>query len=244
VKTGTSRNYRDNWTVGYTPEFTVGVWVGNFDNTPMENVSGVSGAGPIFRDIFMRLSETHRLTWFTEPSSIVHAKVDTRTGHRLPSGDTAERFVRDEIFLNANVPPEASVSDYEPVTGRAYLDAEYAGWLAKGDSWLSDMMCLRPAISGPQPPTILAPTEGLVIMLDPDLRDGGSRLMLQSRSVSAVKWSSRTLRIDGSGGMDIALLQPGRHQIVATDESSGLQSTVNIEVVTSRTRSIAASRSR
>ncbi|WP_156346444.1 hypothetical protein [Verrucomicrobium spinosum] len=52
VKTGTSTNYRDNWTMGFTPEFTVGVWVGNFDNTPMNQVSGVTGAGPVFREIF------------------------------------------------------------------------------------------------------------------------------------------------------------------------------------------------
>ena len=49
VKTGTSQSYRDNWTLGYTPEFTVGVWAGNFDNTPMQGVSGVTGAAPILR---------------------------------------------------------------------------------------------------------------------------------------------------------------------------------------------------
>ncbi len=48
AKTGTTTDFRDNWTVGYTPDLTVGVWVGNADNTPMVNVSGVSGAGPIW----------------------------------------------------------------------------------------------------------------------------------------------------------------------------------------------------
>ena len=62
-KTGTSTNYRDNWTIGYTPEFTVGVWVGNFDNTPMRWVSGVSGAGPIFRRIFEELHRRYGTTW-------------------------------------------------------------------------------------------------------------------------------------------------------------------------------------
>ncbi|MGZ3713446.1 MAG: penicillin-binding protein 1C, partial [Bdellovibrionota bacterium] len=49
VKTGTSKDMRDNWCVGFTKEFTVGVWVGNFTGTPMQNVSGVSGAAPIWR---------------------------------------------------------------------------------------------------------------------------------------------------------------------------------------------------
>jgi penicillin-binding protein 1C len=50
AKTGTSKGYRDNWTVGYTPEVTVGVWVGNFDGAPMHNVSGITGAAPLFRE--------------------------------------------------------------------------------------------------------------------------------------------------------------------------------------------------
>src|SRR5262249_5517295 len=53
VKTGTSEGYRDNWTIGYTREVTVGVWVGNFDRTPLRNSSGVTGAGPIFHAVMM-----------------------------------------------------------------------------------------------------------------------------------------------------------------------------------------------
>ncbi|MEX2190380.1 MAG: penicillin-binding protein 1C [Bacteroidota bacterium] len=55
VKTGTTKDYRDNWTVGYTTNYTVGVWVGNFDGKPMKGVSGVTGAGQIFEDVMMSL---------------------------------------------------------------------------------------------------------------------------------------------------------------------------------------------
>ncbi|MBX3215271.1 MAG: penicillin-binding protein 1C [Labilithrix sp.] len=48
AKTGTSKGYRDNWTVGFTRELTVGVWVGNFDGSPMTKVSGITGAAPLF----------------------------------------------------------------------------------------------------------------------------------------------------------------------------------------------------
>ena len=51
AKTGTSKGFRDNWTVGFTREVTVGVWVGNFDGSPMEAVSGITGAGPLFRAV-------------------------------------------------------------------------------------------------------------------------------------------------------------------------------------------------
>jgi penicillin-binding protein 1C len=51
AKTGTSKGYRDNWTVGFTREVTVGAWVGNFDGTPMVGTSGISGAGPLFHAV-------------------------------------------------------------------------------------------------------------------------------------------------------------------------------------------------
>lgn len=58
AKTGTSKDYRDNWTVGYTPDYVVGVWVGNHDASAMHNVSGITGAGPLFHDVMMELCWT------------------------------------------------------------------------------------------------------------------------------------------------------------------------------------------
>ncbi|MES3023243.1 MAG: penicillin-binding protein 1C [Pseudomonadota bacterium] len=57
VKTGTSKGMRDNWAIGYTNRYTVGVWVGNFSGAPMWDVSGVTGAAPIWRDIVEHLHE-------------------------------------------------------------------------------------------------------------------------------------------------------------------------------------------
>src|SRR6185436_12225533 len=53
AKTGTSQAYHDNWTIGYTRDVTVGVWVGNFDRTPLRLSSGVTGAGPIFHAVML-----------------------------------------------------------------------------------------------------------------------------------------------------------------------------------------------
>jgi penicillin-binding protein 1C len=53
VKTGTSQAYHDNWTIGFTRDVTVGVWVGNFDRTPLRSSSGVTGAAPIFHDVML-----------------------------------------------------------------------------------------------------------------------------------------------------------------------------------------------
>jgi membrane peptidoglycan carboxypeptidase len=58
VKTGTSRDYHDSWTVGYTPDFVVGVWIGNDENTSLKQVSGQAGAGRIWHEIMELLLTT------------------------------------------------------------------------------------------------------------------------------------------------------------------------------------------
>ncbi len=54
VKTGTSNDWRDSWAVGYTPSATIGVWVGNSDATPMQEIAGANGAGLVWRDLMLR----------------------------------------------------------------------------------------------------------------------------------------------------------------------------------------------
>lgn len=80
VKTGTSDNKRDNWTFGYTPEFVVGVWVGNNDNSPMHSTltSGVTGAAPIWNRITKELLSTRDTAHFIKPSGIIEVRVDGR----------------------------------------------------------------------------------------------------------------------------------------------------------------------
>jgi membrane carboxypeptidase/penicillin-binding protein PbpC len=66
LKTGTSRNFRDSWVIGYTPDFLVGVWVGNSDNTPMQKITGQTGAGRIWAEVMEILfnSEYNKKTPF------------------------------------------------------------------------------------------------------------------------------------------------------------------------------------
>jgi len=83
VKTGTSFRFCDNWTVGYTKDYTLGVWVGNFNHSPMQKVSGVSGAGPLFIEIMMMLYGNRK--WpskFTMPEGLVKTSVCSLSGKR------------------------------------------------------------------------------------------------------------------------------------------------------------------
>ncbi len=60
AKTGTSKGHRDNWTVGFSSEVTIAVWVGNFDGTPMVGASGITGAGPLFHDLMLAAMQQKR----------------------------------------------------------------------------------------------------------------------------------------------------------------------------------------
>ena len=118
VKTGTSKDFRDNWAVGYTTDYTVGVWVGNFDGQAMRKVSGISGAGPLFRDIMLLLHRHTYPTPFPRPAGIVERKVCARSGempnHFCP-GTIQELFItgtepRDTCTVHWLLDADASVA--------------------------------------------------------------------------------------------------------------------------------------
>ncbi len=76
VKTGTSQNFDDNWTVGYTSDFAVGVWAGNDDNSPMVDVTGVDGAGPIWHEAMLLAEKGYPVRDFVNPGGVVQRTVD------------------------------------------------------------------------------------------------------------------------------------------------------------------------
>ncbi|MDQ2680000.1 MAG: penicillin-binding protein 1C [Candidatus Eremiobacteraeota bacterium] len=71
VKTGTSSDFRDTWTVGFTRDYTVATWAGNFNGDPMRGVSGVSGAGPLWNRIMLHLHETREPAPFDPPAGFI-----------------------------------------------------------------------------------------------------------------------------------------------------------------------------
>ncbi|CAN5731142.1 hypothetical protein BH11VER1_BH11VER1_27650 [soil metagenome] len=230
VKTGTSTNYRDNWTLGYTPEFTVGVWVGNFDNTPMNDVSGITGAAPIFREIFLHLHEAHGTTWYAEPASLVHATIDPRNGLGLDRASFKARVSQEELFVPLALPVTAKESDYEPATGKAYISRDYEGWLKREESSLSGLLTLRENAPGNARPQIITPVDRTVFFLDPDLKQNGSNLLLAAAPTDSIVWSSPTLEVLKTGAQSYVRLVPGTHVIMATNPETQIASHVTIEV--------------
>jgi 1A family penicillin-binding protein len=80
VKTGTTTDWRDNWTVGYTPDLVVGVWAGNADNEPMRHVSGVAGAAPMWHDVMEALLKGRPVREFVEPAGMARLEVCADSG--------------------------------------------------------------------------------------------------------------------------------------------------------------------
>ncbi|MGD8539475.1 MAG: penicillin-binding protein 1C [Candidatus Aminicenantes bacterium] len=103
VKTGTSVDFRDNWTIGYTPRHTVGVWVGNFDAEPMHNISGVSGCGPLFKDIMLLMENRKPEARFAKAEDVTRVKICPLSG-RLASEYCPGTM--DEIFIEGTEPSE------------------------------------------------------------------------------------------------------------------------------------------
>jgi 1A family penicillin-binding protein len=103
VKTGTSTDYRDNWTVGYTPELVAGVWAGNADNEPMRDVSGISGAAPIWHDFMELALKGQPAKSFRQPEGLVEVEICALSG-LLPGPDCPHRVT--ELFVQGTEPTE------------------------------------------------------------------------------------------------------------------------------------------
>lgn len=223
-KTGTSTDYRDNWAFGYTPEFTVGVWVGNFDGSPMREVSGVTGAAPMLHDLMAVLHSQKGTTWYAPPSNLATHLVHPLTGKRL--GTTDARGVRD-VFLPPHEPEPEQPSDYDPA-GRVRLPAEYAEWFRSAPAHLAASAVVDTTASGPL--RVLSPLPGTIFYLDPDLPPASQVVPLHAEGGTGVQWNCDTLVLRQTNGLAGALLTPGRHTLRLVDPATRAETSTWIEV--------------
>lgn len=105
VKTGTSKDMRDNWCIGFSRRYTVGVWVGNFGGEPMWNVSGVSGAAPVWLELMNRLHRDTPSTPPLRPLGVITAKA--AFSHNNETG-------RSELYLAGTEPSSPATTAAKP----------------------------------------------------------------------------------------------------------------------------------
>ncbi len=186
AKTGTTDDYRDAWTVGYTPELVAGVWVGNADNTPMKSLAGSRGAAPIWHNFMEKALEGTSPRQFARPDGIEEIEISL-DGGSLPSPVCPADRKRKEIFAAGQGPlgPEydfhqmvridtstnARATEYCPPE---VVEERYFFYLpgSDGQKWAADHGI-------PQPPADLCPvhigTAQIAIFSPVVGRDGGRR---------------------------------------------------------------------
>ncbi len=104
VKTGTTEQFQDSWTIGYTPQLVVGVWVGNASDKPMDNVFGARGAGAIWHAFITTALKGQPALPFTRPPGLVQATVDAQTGLKPVTG----RPTITDWFIDGTLPQDSA----------------------------------------------------------------------------------------------------------------------------------------
>jgi len=203
VKTGTSKDMRDNWAVGWSARYTVGVWVGNASGASMHDVSGSSGAAPIWAAV---------MGW-------LHARAPSRAP-RPPAG-----LVRQDVRFG----PDAQGQPLESRRSEWFIDGTQQPLFAM-DSGASGAY---PASAGGQnglQARIQSPTPGTVIALDPDIPPARQRLWFEaSGDGSGLRWRIDGREL-GRGARWGWLPWPGRHLVELTDARGQVLDSLRFEV--------------
>ena len=193
VKTGTSSDFRDTWTAGFTRDYTVAVWAGNFDGRPMRGISGVTGAAPLWNRIMLHLYQNRDAAPFAPPAGYERERMCATTGTRPDrrcGAIVTEWLDAVDRTLLARTPP-ARVPD------RTY------------DAWL---------VSQPErtrlPTRILFPADG-----DRFVADAAASLQVEiaGNEPALVTLDGRPLR--GRSGSALVPLRAGAHLLEASSPS-------------------------
>jgi penicillin-binding protein 1C len=221
VKTGTSQAYHDNWTIGYTRDVTVGVWVGNFDRTPMRGSTGVTGAAPIFNAVMLAATKRAHgglpigdsTPVLAPPPSVASVEICALSGLRP---NPWCRAIRKEW-----VPTD------QPARFCSWHHDGYTDWPPELRDWARQT---HPE-SKPAPPTkhagmlrIANPADGATFLIDPTLRREYQTLHLRAAAASRVTWQVNGQRVGNEWP-----LEPGRHTVTAMD-AAGRRDSVTIYV--------------
>ena len=125
LKTGTSTHYRDCWAVGYTPEYTLAVWTGNFDGRATAKMSGASASAPILADLAATVIHPERSPGFAEPPGITRLEICSFSG-MLPGPGCQHR--RQELFI-AGTEPDSVCTYHRSKEPWHRMPTNFAGWL-------------------------------------------------------------------------------------------------------------------
>ncbi|MGL5807428.1 MAG: penicillin-binding protein 1C [Xenococcaceae cyanobacterium] len=179
VKTGTSSNFRDTWTVGFSHDYTVATWVGNFQGEPMRKVSGVMGAAPLWARIMLHLHEHHEPQPLPQPN-LVKRPVCALSGMKPVSVCPT---VVQEYFYPEDLPEYENRVDtvYETVgvdRSKINLPPQYDRWLAKQPQLISRAGSLK----------IVSPNHGDKFIFYPNSGEQKLEFKVTEETNESVEW--------------------------------------------------------
>ncbi|MEZ4282626.1 MAG: penicillin-binding transpeptidase domain-containing protein [Myxococcota bacterium] len=202
VKTGTSKDMRDNWCLGFSDRYTVGVWVGNGSGEPMQDVSGIDGATPVWSTLMNALHEGTPSRAPAPPTGVVA----TATGHALHGTERPAEL--------PSAPAAGSRADFaeasERTEGPEATEATEVAEIAESRERAEPAALAR----------IVSPASGLVIAWDPDIPPDRQRVLVEARPADprlALVLDGR--RLGSAASPHLWRVERGRHRLVLADES-------------------------
>ncbi len=221
VKTGTSKDMRDNWCVGFSTRYTVGVWVGNASGAPMHAVSGVTGAAPVWRRVMDALQRSGGAadaasTWTAAPAAARVARIEPAT----------LRTIAPSAAFGAPPAPPGVIASSIDFAGN--LEAARTEWFLPGTE-TTHVRLASPA--GAAGRLISSPDDRSVIALDPDIPPAVQRLRFE---VVGAPPPGASWRLDGRRLGPARPLPwspwPGHHSLELIDAQGRALDTVTFDV--------------
>ena len=215
VKTGTTTNFHDNWTIGYTPDLLVGVWVGNSGYEAMHNVTGLTGAAPIWNEVMRGLLQGRPDHPFARPDGLTQVEVCAISG-LLPT--SACQHTRTEWFITDTEPTQTDTTyqqvwidtltnslanDSTPIERRQSisvlnLPAEAQAWArGQGLPLLADLSEAAENISGEENQLVLlSPRPNTIYRMDPNFDPSAQQIQIEVAAGQGI--SQVTIWVDGN----------------------------------------------
>jgi 1A family penicillin-binding protein len=189
VKTGTTTNFHDNWTIGYTPDLLVGVWVGNSNYQAMHNVTGLTGAAPIWAETMRSILQGHPDKPFTQPDGLIQFEVCDLSGLRPTD---ACQHTKTEWFIAGTQPTAFDTFYQRTAAGDIVLNLppEVRDWArSQGLPLLDDANDMGGL-------TLTSPPDNTTYRITPDLDLSAQQLALST--LAGTDLTQVTFFVDGS----------------------------------------------
>jgi membrane carboxypeptidase/penicillin-binding protein PbpC len=195
VKTGTTTNFHDNWTIGYTPDLLVGVWVGNSNYQAMHNVTGLTGAAPIWAETMRSILQGRPDKNFTQPAGLIQTEVCDLSG-LLPT-ETCPH-IKTEWFIAGTQPRTFDTFYRRSASGGVVLDIpiEAQDWARSKGLPLLDAEAANATPRVTSGLTLTSPTENTTYRITPDLDLSAQQLEIST--LTAPDLAQVTFFVDGS----------------------------------------------